>query len=424
MLTNKIKTVLSGQFIRNVGWLGLAELVNRVFRLGTTVTLARVFTTQDYGIMAVIYTVFDLATVFIFKGGIGAKVIQAGEEEVETIANTSYWLNWIVCTALFLIQALAAFPIARFYDNEQLVLPICAISFMYLAYPFFLIQCALIERENRLKIIAMCTATQSMVINILTVVLALLGFGIWAIVVPMIVSVPVWLIFCYRCHQWRPPRSFSLENWRMVVNYGKNLIGVELLTKLRLNLDYLIVGRFLGVGQLGLYYFAFNAGSGITNNVVNSLMSALFPHLCGARGDRQQLKQRYFKSLKTITLAVVPIVILQSALSPIYVPIVFGEKWVSAIPILILICLSVIPMTFKHAASLLLNSVDKTHISLYFDLIYTAVFALAILISVQQGIFAVAITVLTINLLFSLVFGIYASRTAFINNSKTTKLSG
>ncbi|MGL5795912.1 MAG: lipopolysaccharide biosynthesis protein [Waterburya sp.] len=410
---NKVKNILSGQFIRNVGWLGAAELVNRIFRLGTTVTLARVFSTQDYGLMAVIYTVFDLATVFIFKGGIGAKVIQADEEQVATIADTSYWLNWIMCILLFLIQSLAAFPIARFYDNDQLILPICIISIMYLVYPFFLINCALIERENRLKIIAMCTATQSMVANIFTVAFALLGFGIWAIVIPMILSMPVWFIFCWKNHDWRPPKTFTLKTWRITVNYGKNLIGVELLTKLRLNLDYLIVGRFLGVEQLGLYYFAFNAGSGITNNIVNSLMSALFPHLCNARGDRQDLRKRYFKSLKTISLTVIPIVILQSALSPIYVPIIFGEKWVKAIPILILICLSVVPMTFKHAASLLLNAIDRTHISLYFDLIYTTVFAIAIFISVQQGILAVAITVLAINFIFSVILSIYSSQITF-----------
>ena len=413
MLTNKIKTILSGQFIRNVGWLGLAELVNRVFRLGTTVTLARVFSTQDYGLMAVIYTVFDLATVFIFKGGIGAKIIQADEQELDTVTDTSYWLNWIVCVGLFLVQILVALPIAKFYDNSQLIVPICVISLMYLVYPFFLVQCALIERENRLKIIAMCTATQSMIVNIMTVALAISGFGIWAIVVPMVLSVSVWFVFCRRNHQWRSPKSFTLKNWRNIINYGKNLLGVELLTKLRLNLDYLIVGRFLGVGQLGLYYFAFNAGSGITNNVVNSLMSALFPHLCGARGDRTQLKQRYLKSLKTIALTVVPIVILQSSLSPFYVPIIFGEKWISAIPILILVCLSVIPMTFKHASSLLLNAIDRTQISLYFDLIYTAVFALAIAVSVQYSILAVAATVLSINLLFCSVFSVYAYKQAF-----------
>jgi O-antigen/teichoic acid export membrane protein len=413
MLINKLKNSLSNRFLRNIGWLGASELINRIFRLGTTVTLARVFSTEDYGLMAVIYTIFDLVTVFIFKGGIGAKIIQAEEYQVATIANTSYWLNWIICIVLFFVQCLAAWPIAQFYNNNQLILPICVMSLMYLVYPFFLTHCALIERENRLKIIAMCTASQSIVSNIFTVIFALLNMGIWAIVAPMLMALPVWFIFSWKNHEWRPPKSFSLEDWRMIVNYGKNLIGVELLTKLRLNLDYLIVGKFLGVEQLGLYYFAFNAGSGITNNIVNSLMSALFPHLCDARGDRQDLKKRYFKSLKTISLTVIPIVILQSALSPFYVPIIFGEKWVKAIPILILICLSVVPMTFKHAASLLLNSIDQTHISLYFDLIYTIIFALAIFISVQQGILAVAITVLAINLLFSLIFSIYSSQMTF-----------
>jgi PST family polysaccharide transporter len=413
MLIDKIKHILSGQFIRNVGWLGLAELINRVFRLGTTVTLARVFSPQDYGLMAVIYTIFDLATVFIFKGGTGAKVIQTDEAKLSNTCNTSYWLNWILCGMLFTIQCLAAYPIAKFYDNEQLVLPILTFSLMYLVYPFFLTHCALIERENRLKVIAVCNAVQSMLINIMTVTLALLGFGIWAIVFPMLITVPVWFIITWKNHSWRPPRSFSLQDWQEIIHFSKNVVGVELLTKLRLNLDYLIVGRFLGVEQLGLYFFAFNAGSGITNNIVNSLMSALFPHLCDARGDLQDLRKRYFKSLKTIALSVIPVVILQSTLSPIYVPIIFGEKWVSAIPILILICLSVIPMTFKHAASLLLNSIDKTHISFYFDLIYTTIFAIAIFISVQQGILAVAISVLAINLLFSLIFSIYSSQITF-----------
>lgn len=413
MLIDKIKQILSGQFIRNVGWLGAAELVNRIFRLGTTVTLARVFSQQDYGLMAVLYTIFDLTTVFIFKGGIGAKVIQTDEAKINLTCDTAYWLNWILCGSLFLIQCLAAYPLAKFYDNNQLILPICVVAVMYLIYPFFLIHCALIERENRLKIIAICTAIQSILINLITITLALLDWGIWSIVWSMLLTIPVWFVITWKYHSWRPPKSFKLKDWQEIVNYSKNLLGVEFLTKLRLNLDYLIVGRFLGVGQLGLYYFAFNAGSGITNNIVNSLMSALFPHLCDVRGDRKQLRQRYHKSLKTITLTIIPIVVLQSTLSPIYVPIIFGEKWVSAIPVLILICLSVIPMTFKHASSLLLNSIDQTHISLYFDLIYTLIFAIAIIISAQQGILAVAITVLTINILFSATFSIFAYKKAF-----------
>jgi PST family polysaccharide transporter len=52
MLINKLKQQLSGQFIRNVGWLGGAELANRIFRLGTTITLARLLNPYDYGLVS------------------------------------------------------------------------------------------------------------------------------------------------------------------------------------------------------------------------------------------------------------------------------------------------------------------------------------------------------------------------------------
>jgi PST family polysaccharide transporter len=151
---NKLKEIFSGQFIRNVGWLGSAELVNRIFRLGTTVTLARMFSPQDYGLMAIIYTVFDFATVFTLRGGIGAKIIQADEHKVKSICDTSYWLNWILCGSIFMIQCIAAFPVAQFYGNNQLILPLCTSALIYLMMPLFIVHGALIERENRLKVTA------------------------------------------------------------------------------------------------------------------------------------------------------------------------------------------------------------------------------------------------------------------------------
>jgi len=413
MLINKLKQILSGQFIRNVGWLGGAELVNRIFRLGTTVTLARMFSPQDYGLMAVVYTVFDFANVFTLRGGIGAKIIQADERDVKTICDTSYWLNWIVCGSIFIIQCIAAFPIAQFYGNNQLIWPLCTSALIYLMMPLFMVHGALIERENRLKIPAIGNATQSLLSNIITVILALLGMGVWAIVWPMVLTTPVWIVINWMNHSWRPPKSFSLEKWQEITNFGKNLLLVEFLNKLRGNLDYLIIGKFIGVETLGIYYFAFNAGLGISMNVINTFMSALFPHICAVRDDYKQFKQRYFGGLKKVSLIVIPIILLQSFLSPLYVPIIFGQKWMPAIPVLIMICLSVIPRIFGWASSLLLNALDKTHITLYLNITFTVVFAISILTSVQWGIFWVAVAVLISHLLVMPPFTIWIHQYAF-----------
>jgi PST family polysaccharide transporter len=417
MLIHKLKQRLSSQFIRNVGWLGGAELVNRIFRLGTTVTLARMFSQQDYGIMAVVYTVLDFATVFTLRGGIGAKIVQADQEDVKTICDTCYWLNWILCSSIFIIQCLVAFPVAQFYGNSQLIWPLCTSALVYLMMPLYIVHNALIERENRLKVTAIANATQSILSNIMTVLLALLGMGIWAIVLPMVLTTPVWIVINWMNHAWRPPKSFKLDKWQDVTNFGKNLLLVGILNKLRGNLDYLLIGKFLGVEALGVYYFAFNAGLGISMNVINTFMSALFPHICAVRDDYQLFKQRYFSSLRKIAFIVIPIILLQSFLSPFYVPIIFGQKWVPAIPVLILICLSVIPRIFGWASSLLLNAIDKTDISLYINTTFTIVFSIAILIAVNWGIFWVAIAVLVSNLLVLNGFTIWIHRYVFNQNS-------
>ena len=413
MLINKFKQLLSSKYLRNAGWLGSAELANRVFRLGTTVTLARVFSPEDYGLMAIIYTIFEFGNVFTVRGGIGSKIVQTKQEYLQAVCNTSYWLNWMLCGAVFLIQCLAAFPIAWFYGNNQLILPISVVAIKYLMFPLILVQIALIERENRLKIIAICNAMQSLVANIAIIILALLGMGIWAIVWPILLTSPVTMIIIWRNHSWQPPKSFSLEKWQEIVRFGRNILGVELLNKLRMNLDYLLVGKFLGLEELGIYYFAFNAGSGITMNVTNVFMSALFPHLCAVRHHYQQFKKQYFSSLKTTFLVVVPIVTLQSLLAPLYVPIVFGQKWVVGIPILILICLSVLPKTFKWASMLLLNAVDKPQINLYSDIIVTVIFSIILLIAVQWGVYWLAASVLISQLLMHTIFGVWTIKYVF-----------
>ena len=417
MLINKLKQLLSSQFIRNVGWLGGAQLVSRFFRLGTTVTLARIFSPEDYGLMAIIYTTSEFAMAFTLMDGLSYKIIQADEQDLKTVCDTSYWLNWILCGSMFIIQCLAAYPIAQFYHNNQLILPLCTAALLYLMFPCFMVQCAIIERANTLKITALCSVVQSMVSNILTIILAVLGMGIWSIVWSMILAAPVWIVICWMNTPWRPPKSFTLERWQEIFNFGRNLLGVELLNKLRLNLDYLIVGRFLGVNELGIYYLAFNAGAGITTKVSEAFMSALYLVICEVRGDPKKLKKQYYGNLKILTLTIVPLVLLQSFLAPFYVPIIFGQKWVLAIPILSLICLSVVPQTFAKAYSLLLSAIDKTHITFYIDLIFTVIFTASILLAVNWGALWVAATVLICHILALPIFIVWTNNYVFSHNS-------
>ncbi|MBV9389677.1 MAG: lipopolysaccharide biosynthesis protein [Chroococcidiopsidaceae cyanobacterium CP_BM_ER_R8_30] len=416
MPIKKLKRKLSSQLFRNISWLGTSELLNRIFRFGVTILIARILSPYDYGLVAIISIVNEFINVFSLRGGIGSKIVQANETDVKSLCDTAYWMNWILCISLLILQCFAAFPIAWFYGDNNLILPICILSLGFLIQPFFDVHGALVTRENRLKIIALCNTSHSILSSILTVGMALLGMGIWAVVLPNLLTAPVWIVILRKNHPWRSPKHFTLKRWYEIFSFGRNILGVELLNKLRANLDYLLVGHFLGVQALGIYYFAFNAGLGISLSMISIICMALFPHLCAARNNLEQFKKRYFSSLKMIALIFVPLVLLQSILAPFYVPIVFGQKWVTAIPILILICLSALPRPFALTASQVLQAIDKTHIDLYWNLIFTVIFAVFLLVAVKEGIFWVAAAVLICHALVLPIFTILIIKYVFIQN--------
>ncbi|MGJ3245974.1 MAG: lipopolysaccharide biosynthesis protein [Elainellaceae cyanobacterium] len=402
------RRIFSNNFIKNIGWLGGAQVINRVTRLLTTVVLARTLTPEDFGLAALVLTTYDFTRILTMFG-IGGKIIRSDDDELEEICNGAYWLNWLIFLILFVVQIGLAFPIAKFYGNDRLILPICAIAIVYLVSPFGRIQSILVQRENRLKVTALSHASTLASSNIITAILAFSGLGLWAIVLPKLVT-PFIEIYIYLTHQpWRPSGGFTTQRWGDIFNFGINIMGINLLKTLRENGDYLIIGRFLGVEELGKYFFAFNAGLGISLTIIQSITVALYPHLCAARMDFARFKETYFKSLKTIAMIIIPFVILQSSLASFYVPIIFGGEWVTAIPILIRICLSAIPRPFEVAANQLLNSIDKPQINLRWSVIFTALFCGALLIGVQGQSIGVATAVLVVHWGFPPLFTAWAT---------------
>jgi teichuronic acid exporter len=411
-LPEPIRKKLASPFIRNLSWLGMSEIFYRFLRLFLIVIIARVLTPYDYGLGAIVMTVREFTLTFT-NVGIGAKIIQAEEKEVEGLCNSAYWLNWTVFSSLFIIQCIAAFPISWFYHNQDLILPIIVSGIAYLIWPIGGIQKTLLQRENKFKVIALTDSAQNSLASIFSAILALAGMGVWSFVIPSLLVAPLEVIIYSHKYNWRPRKGFTTQYWQEIFDFGKNFLGVTLLKTLRNNLDYLIVGRFLGIEELGKYFFGFNAGLGISLSVINAINSAILPHLCTAKGKWTEFSNRYFHSLKTISFVIIPLVILQASLAPFYVPMIFGDKWISAVPILILICLSAIPRPFADAASQLLVAIGKPQLDLHWNILFTELFTIALLIGVKWQSVGVATSVLVVHMICLPLFAIWATGFVF-----------
>jgi len=375
-------------FLKNLGWLGVSEVFVRVTRLVTAIVL--------FGTAALVLTINELIRVFN-RNGIGAKIVQCSDDELSAITNTAYRLNFIFCISLFVLQCTVAYPLAQFYDTPELVPMLQVLSLTYLLMPFGMVQASLVQREQRLKTAAIIDGTQVGIDNVITALLAICGLGAWAIVLPKFLTSPIW-VFAYRhVYRWQPTGPFlSFQLWRDVMQFGRYYLSIELLKTARLNLDNMIIARLLGMEALGLYYFARNAGLGFSLTLINAINSALYPNLCEVRDNLAELKARFTRNLKQIALIAVPLISLQAGLAFIYVPIVFGDQWINAVPILTLLCLSALPRPLAESASALTLATGHINLDFKWNMLFTTIFVICVSVAANFSLYAVAGTILVI----------------------------
>ena len=397
------------RFVRNAGWIGTAEMMARVSRLLTAVVLARCLEPVEFGVAAIAMTTYELIRVFT-QNGIGAKIVQVDAASLEATCNTAWRLNWIVAIGLVLVQCLLAFPVAWYYDHASLAWMVMLLAGVYLLIPLSQVQVFLIQRQNRLKPIALLSGAQVTVDNLLTAALAIAGLGAWAVVLPKLLVTPIWVFGIRRFQNWRPQRGAGMGQWREIVRFGKHVLGVEVLKATRLHMDNLIIGRFLGLEALGIYYFARNAGLGISLSLINSFNTALYPHFCEAQGNLPLLREKFHSSLQTIALIVPPLIILQAALAPWYVPLVFGKQWSAAVPVLMLLCLSALPRPFGEGASQMMRALDRPEVDFFWGVLFTALFLGAVFAGLAGGVTGVALAVLLVHVLALPAYTLWVER--------------
>lgn len=333
-LRAKAKAMVEHKLSRNVGWLTGAEFVSRFGRIIAAIILARQLDAVAFGIAAIALTIFEITRVFT-ENGIGASVVRARDEDYDRTANTARRLMWGVCLALAFIQIVAGLIVEWILPGRQAGVMVAMLGLVFLIMPFGVMHAYALLRAERMKELAAINTAQVASDHVLTAVLAILGFGAWAIVLPKLLTAPIWLVGMLRTKAWTPNLSAGFAPIAGILRFSWPVLGSELMCACRDQLDKFIVSLMFGVEALGLYYFAFNAGLGVSTALNRAFSNAVYPHLCAAR---DQLGA-YRKALRNLGIPFIIVYGAQAALALVYVPIVFGQAWASAAPLVAILCL-------------------------------------------------------------------------------------
>lgn len=409
MVTRSIERVLGDRLLRGFGALGIGELFVRVSRIATTIVLARSLSAAELGIAATALACFELVRV-LANGGISQMVVRASDDRLAATCNTAYRLSWLVCGIMAVIQIAAGLVIAHVTGRQELLALIVCLAGVYAFMPWAMVHGWLLQREYRMANLSAINAVQVGTDNIITAALAVTGFGAWAVVLPKLLTAPIWLAGTRMSITWKRDRSAGTIPMSEVFKFAGPILASEMLVAVRFNLDKMIVGAMLGMEALGIYYFAFSAGYGLSLVLTSALAAASFPHLADHRLSASELLARFDKALFGLAALITVLIVLQAAAVFVYVPLLFGEKWAPMTPIVAVLCLSAASKSWADLSTQLLRAAGHPGRELASAMLFTFVMLVSLALGLTQGLFFGVAVLASVTIAMQLGMTIWARR--------------
>ncbi|WP_273286007.1 oligosaccharide flippase family protein, partial [Reinekea forsetii] len=330
----------TNRLFQNTSWMMLSEGLSKISRIVTVIAMASLLAPFDYGIATLALACHELIRVF-GRAGSGARVIQCAEHELERISRNASLLQWLVCGLITGLQMAFSSSIARFYQHPELAPLLSLMALTYLFYPMVSIKIFMLQRLNRMKYFGLANAACVSIDNLAIVLFLVMGHGVFAVAYAKVITACAWVLLFGLAKVPTVRPGYQADVFWPLAAYSGKIFGSETLRVLRTQADVLIAGRLLAPDLMGLYSFAKNAGVGLGQSVINAFLSGLYPYICEQiRQGNEQLAAR--RSLR-YAFAISSVFVLQALAAPLYVTILFGDRWQGAAYLVSILCISAIP---------------------------------------------------------------------------------
>ncbi|HST64569.1 MAG TPA: lipopolysaccharide biosynthesis protein [Mycobacteriales bacterium] len=375
---------------RALGWSFLNNIVGRVGSSLTAIILARILVPEDYGVYAVALVVFN-ALLSVNELGVSLAIVR-WPGKVDRIAPTVVSLSLGFSALLYAGCFLAAPAICAALNAPDAIGVLRLLAAGVLIDAATAVPAALMVREFMQGRRLIVDSVGFAVVSGVSIGLAVSGAGAWSLAWGAIlgnIANGVLILL------WAPARhwpGFRRDVARELLAFGLPLAAASVLFFAMLNLDYIVVGHWLGPVQLGFYLLAFNLSAWPVNLFsapVRRVSLAAFSRL---QEDPRRAGDGFVRASALLLAAALPASFLLSAFAVQLVGFVYGDKWLPAAQALPFLAALAVVRVFSELAYDYFVALGRSRINLAIQGLWFGSLAVALPVGSQlDGIRGVAI---------------------------------
>jgi lipopolysaccharide exporter len=397
--------------IGGVPWMVLSYAGGRGISVLTTLVLARLVAPADFGLLALA----TLATNFLYwvadMGFSGALVLEQDlDERGKGTLLTLITLSGVVAGLI----ALALSPVAASVFNAPRLAPVLAVTAAGLPLGSVAgFWGAILQRELEFRVRFYSGIAQAVVAAAISIPLAILGAGVWSLVVGQLVSTVTLLAINMIGAPYRVRPRFDRAVARTAIATGRGFVGQGLFSYIRQQVDTVTVGAAFGTTQVGFYSMANKLGDLVYWMLGHPIAIVTFPSFARQRSAGDDIRPAFLRVLAMVTLVSCPVGIILSASAEPLTRVVFGDRWLPMAGPLAIMGLWAAARQIDTTIGWFLNSIGRAGAAAWLSVFVLPPLIIGCVIAAQVGdLTTVALVPLADTLLSAVVGSVLAKRFA------------
>lgn len=317
---------------------GLSAFGTNFLLLLQWIVLARLLEPEDFGLMSML-TVFLGFLSLLAELGIPSAIIHRQDINRETLA-TFYWVSWLLGAMVFSLVWVLAPVAVQLFGEPRLDRLIYWGSFVLLVVPIGQQHQVLMEKQLRFGELARIEVVSGGISLLVAVFSALLGYGalslVWGFLVNALAKSILYFVVGWQF--WRPSFVFLGGTLRRHWSFGLHYVGQRLVNYVQSNIDFALIGTFIGAEALGAYTLAYNLAN-LPSSKINAVFSRVFfPVLSSLQKDVAALRKGYLQLQEATSMVNIPFSVAMAAIAPVAIPLWFGHQWQTSVLLLQILC--------------------------------------------------------------------------------------
>ena len=393
LFRSRIFTGFLWRFAERCGAQGVSFVVS--------IILARLLAPEVYGTVALVTVFTSILQVFV-DSGMGSSLIQKKDAD-DIDFSTVFYFNVAVCCVLYMGMYFAAPFIAGFYGDSQLTAVVRVLSLTLIISGVKNVQQAYVSRNMLFKRFFFATLGGTAGAAAIGIVMAYMGFGVWALVVQQLFNATVDTLILWITVRWRPRKLFSLQRLKGLFSYGWKLLLSSLLDTGYSNISQLIIGKRYSSADLAYYNRGRQFPNFIVSNINSSIDSVLFPVMSDAQDNPEDVKQMTRRAIKTSVYIMAPLMMGLAFTADTVVRLVLTDKWMECVPFLRIFCVTFLFWPIHTANLNAIKAMGRSDMFLKLEVIKKIMGMLLLLSTMWFGVMAMAYSMLVSSVLSQII---------------------